>query len=116
MEANTETNLHKTKEEIKTGQAEMKAAVSAILREMKSWQEKMKVYPEKWEENAEEMKSIVEHQEVPKGGAAVKTVKSTEGVVLGPGSSHRVLLTAEETDPGRWWLPEEVGRYLRRVD
>jgi hypothetical protein len=36
---------------------------------MKFWQEKIKVYPEKWEEDPEEMKSIAEHQEVPKEGA-----------------------------------------------
>jgi hypothetical protein len=57
---------------MKTGQAEMKATVSAIVQEMKSWWEKTKAYPEKWDANPEEMKSIVEHQEVPKERATVK--------------------------------------------
>jgi hypothetical protein len=43
--------------------------------------------------------SIVVHGEVPKVEAVVKTV-STEGAVWGLTSSHRVLLTAEEMDPG----------------
>jgi hypothetical protein len=36
MEAKTETNLQEIKVEMKTGQAEMKATVSAIVQEMKS--------------------------------------------------------------------------------
>jgi hypothetical protein len=30
--------------------------------------------------------------------------------IWGPASSVRALPTAEETDPGRWWVPKEVGR------
>jgi hypothetical protein len=46
------------------------------------------------------MMSIAEHHDVPKEVAAVKNVKRIEEVVRGLAPSSRVLLTAEEKDPG----------------
>jgi hypothetical protein len=63
---------------MKTGEVEMKATVSVILQEMKSWREEAKVYPEKRMGNSEEMKSVAVHEELTKEEAAVKTLESTE--------------------------------------
>jgi hypothetical protein len=48
----------------------------------------------------EEMKSVAEHQDVPKEEASVKTVGALENQYLAPASSHRAPPTAEEKDPG----------------
>jgi hypothetical protein len=69
---------------LKIGQVEMKATVSAIIQEMRSWREETKAYPEKQEANPEEMKSIAEHQEVPKEEAAVNTVRASKKRYGGP--------------------------------
>jgi hypothetical protein len=91
----------------------MKATVSAILRKMKSWWEESKSCLEKLKANPEEMKSIVEHPEVPKEKAAVNC-QSTKEVVLGVASSHRLLPTAAEMDPGWWRVLEELGHRPQR--
>jgi hypothetical protein len=70
---------------------------------------------EKVEENLGEQKSIAEDQQVPNEEAVVDT-GGTRGWIWGPASSRSVPPTAEETDPGRWWVPAEVGRRPRTVD
>jgi hypothetical protein len=45
---------------------------------MKAFWEVTEAYPEKMEPNPEPMKSTVEHQEVPKQEAAVKTIGALE--------------------------------------
>jgi hypothetical protein len=47
--------------------------------------------------------SAMMHEKVPKEEAAVKPIKSTGEAVWGP-------------EPGRWYIPEEVGRRLQRGD
>jgi hypothetical protein len=47
---------------------------------------------------------------------SLKNFWSTEEVAWGLASSHRVSPKAEATDPGRWWVPEEVGQCLQRDD
>jgi hypothetical protein len=64
----------------------------------------------------ENKESTSEEREVPKEEAAVKTVKSIEEAAWGPESSRRAPRSAEEADPGQWWVPEEVGRRLQRDD
>jgi hypothetical protein len=54
----------------------MKAAVSIIVQEMKSWREEAKVYSEEWKASSEEMKSVAVHEEVTKEDAAVKTIRA----------------------------------------
>jgi hypothetical protein len=73
---------------INANQEEMTATVSTNLQKMKFWLEEMKAYPEKQEANPEGMKSIVEHQEVPKEEAAVKTVRALK---LRYGEQHLVV-------------------------
>jgi hypothetical protein len=72
--AKTDANLAKTE-----------AKLDAYLEKPQAWLEKMKArgevtedHPEKREGNTEEMKSILEHQEVPKEEAAVETIKALE--------------------------------------
>jgi hypothetical protein len=54
------------------------------------------------EANPEEVKSLVEHQEVPEEEAAVEIF----GTVEDRHEDRHLPSTAEETDPGRWWVPE----------
>jgi hypothetical protein len=65
---------------------------------------------EKTKANREEKEPVEEQQEVPKEGAAVETIKALEDRCC------RMPLTAEETYPGQWWVPAEVGHYPRTVD
>jgi hypothetical protein len=46
----------------------------------------------------------------------IENYRSTEGPASGPASGHKATRTAEKTDPGRWWIPAEVGRRPRTVD
>jgi hypothetical protein len=59
----------------------------------------------------EDVEAVAERQEIPTEEAAVKTV-STEEVV----SSCWAPPTAEEMNPGLWWIPEEVARHLQTDD
>jgi hypothetical protein len=84
---------------------------------MKANQEAMKACLGKmvamdFEANPEKKKSVVVHEEVPKEEATVKTVRALKEAVWGPASNCRVPPTAAETDPGQWWVPEEVGHCL----
>jgi hypothetical protein len=36
----------------------------------------------------------------------------TEEAAWGPLSDSKAALSAEEMDPGQWWVPEEVGRHM----
>jgi hypothetical protein len=84
----TDANL----QEMKNGQAKIKSRVSANLEKMESCLEKTQTMD--LEANPRELQSIVVHQEVPKGEAAVETIRA----------------------PGQWWLPEKVGRYPQTDD
>jgi hypothetical protein len=42
--------------------------------------------------------------------------QGTGGPIWGPVSGCKTPQMAEETDPGRWWAPAEVGNHLRMVD
>jgi hypothetical protein len=53
-----DANHKEMKEEMKSGQAEMKATVSAILQKMKSWREGTKACLEKMDANPEELKPL----------------------------------------------------------
>jgi hypothetical protein len=66
-----DTNLKKIKEEMKTGQGEMRAIVSAILQETKAW-------PEKWVEISEETEVSAEGQRIPNREATVETIRAME--------------------------------------
>jgi hypothetical protein len=66
------------KEEMKTGQVEMKATLSAILQQMKSWQEAAKAYPEKWVTIPEEIEVIAECETVLKEEEAMETTGALE--------------------------------------
>jgi seryl-tRNA synthetase len=76
IQGKNDANQEEMKEEIKSGEAEMKATVNAILQKMKSWREETKAYTEKQEANPEGMRSAAEHPEVPKEEAAVKIVRA----------------------------------------
>jgi hypothetical protein len=93
-------------------QERMGASVNAWRKEMMACQEVMEAYLESKEPTPEEMKSVAVHEVVPKEEAEVET----SGAVWGPASSCKALRSAEETDPGQWWFPEEVGHYPRMVD
>lgn len=65
--------------------AKTEAKLGAYLQKPEAWLEKMKArwevteaHPEKREENTEEMKSVLEHQEVPKEETAVETIEALE--------------------------------------
>jgi hypothetical protein len=133
MEAKMDSN----QEEMKTNQAKMDANLKEIIAEMRVWRKKMEAmeaYPEKMEArvktnqepveakiktglfeveamdleaNPKEKEVMAEQHGVPNEEAAV---------VPGLASSHRVLLKSEEMDPGRWWVPAEIGCCLRTVD
>jgi hypothetical protein len=66
--------------------------------------------------NPGELQSVAVHQEVPKEEAEVEMIVSSEGASWGQASSRKAPPTDEETDPGRWWVPAEVGRCPRTVD
>jgi hypothetical protein len=96
-------NLRKMREEIKSGQAEMKATINAIQEKMNVWvaemkdgreertalQETTEAYLDSREPNPEEIQSGAEHREAPKEHAAVKPVgglrKRHRGRPLGAG-------------------------------
>jgi hypothetical protein len=99
---------------IDANQEEMKATVSTILQKMKFWLEQTKACPEKREANPEGMKSIEEHQEVPRGCS--ENCQFTEEAVWEPASSRRAPSRAEKMDPGCSWFPEEVGCHPQTND
>jgi hypothetical protein len=82
---------------MKTGQAEMKATVSAILQEMKSWQEEMKACTEKRDAIPEEGSVIVEHQKVLNEEAAVETTGALEDR-----SGDQLLIMGYKNPQKRW--------------
>jgi hypothetical protein len=53
------------KDEMNTGQAEIKATVSAILQQRKSWREEMKACPEKRKAIPEETEGSAERSKSP---------------------------------------------------
>jgi hypothetical protein len=57
------------------------------------------------EANLEETEFRLEHQEVPKEEAVIKTIRALKDL-YGPTSSHRVSPTAEQTDLGQLWVLE----------
>jgi hypothetical protein len=72
---------------------------------------KMEAYLERKEPTPVEMVNVAEHPDVPNEGAKVETVGALEDLYGEPESSRMAPPTAEETDPGLWWVPEEVGRH-----
>jgi hypothetical protein len=90
----------------------LEAIIEWMRAEMKGHEEKMMAI---LKANLKEMKSVAEYQEVPKE-EATGNFWSTEELIWGTASSHRAPSTAEEMDPGRWWVPAEVGRCLQRDD
>jgi hypothetical protein len=58
----------------------------------------------------EEVKSVADHQQVPKRRDRIENYRSTGRPIRGPASSRGATPTAEETDPGLRCVPEEVGR------
>jgi hypothetical protein len=77
---------------------------------VRKWEAEMKAHQERMmatiKASLEEMKSIGEHQVVPKEEATVETIRALKDW---SGDQH----LAEEMDPGLWWVPEEVGRWPR---
>jgi hypothetical protein len=118
-------------------QDRMGASMNAWRKETTACQEATEACLESKEPTSVETESAAVHEEVPKEEAAVKTVR-TEEETWGPASSCRASPTADQTDPGRWQVPEEVtcspprddppchscttqgtrssGRYLERTD
>jgi hypothetical protein len=99
-EEETEACLEMAKanpEQMKAGLVEMEAAVDVFEERLD------KMYTTDLECNPENYDAVEEHQEVHKKGAAVETIGALEDRY---GDRH----LAEETDPGRWRVPEEVGR------
>jgi hypothetical protein len=87
--------------------------------------------PEEMDSNQEEMKSNQERMEAKMDpnhamiDAWLKEIKArgrigyyqgTGGPMWRPASGCKAPRTSEETDPGRWWVPEEVGRRLHTDD
>jgi hypothetical protein len=73
-----DANQEEMKEEIKSGQAEIKATVSAILQKMTSWWEETKACLQKMGAYPEKMKCVAKNQDVPKEEAAVTTVRAVK--------------------------------------
>jgi hypothetical protein len=75
---------------------------------MKAHQESIEAYPEEMEAYPREMKFVAEK--------SLKRVSSgnywsTGGPILGLATSCKEPLKADETNPGQWWDPEEVGHH-----
>jgi hypothetical protein len=87
--------------------AEIKADDVEMMVEMKALREEMVAILKAadLESNAEEKEAVAEHQELSEHWRTD----------MGTASSHRVQPTAEETNPGRWRFPAEVGRRPRTV-
>jgi hypothetical protein len=82
MEEMMNVNLKEKREEIKSGQAEMRSIVNVWIVDMKddrretvSWQVMMEACLDSKELNPEDTESEVEHREVPKEGAIAKPVR-----------------------------------------
>jgi hypothetical protein len=82
------------------GKMEAYIEASHEPREAESKTDLEKVYTTGLETNLERSEVIEEHQEVPKEEGAVETYLNTGGLIWGPASSHKVVVTAKETDPG----------------
>jgi hypothetical protein len=81
----------------------MTASVNTWQKETMACQEAMEAYPEG-------MKSEMEQKNAPKEKVPAKSVRALKG----PASSSRTPRSAEGTDPGLGWVPEEfVHRPLR---
>jgi hypothetical protein len=118
-QAKMDANLKEMRGEVKSGQAEMRSIVNAWIsnmgddqKETVSYQVTMEACQDSKELNPEDMKSEVEHWEVPTEEATVKssgTTKKRHGLT----SSCRVMQRAKGTDPRRLWILEEVGCRLQ---
>jgi hypothetical protein len=91
--------------------------IDGCLKKMEAWSGKMKARREVIETCLEKRKWQIlkekrQQQEVPNED----NYQSSEGLAWGPASGHKAPQTAEETDPGRWWVPAEVGCCLRTTD
>jgi hypothetical protein len=73
-------------------------------------------YPEKMEVNPEEMKSVVEHEEVPMEEAAVKPVRALKKWHGDRNLAAGHCQLAEGKDSGQCWVLEDVGCCLQRDD
>jgi hypothetical protein len=104
-----DTNLKEMREEIKSGQAEMRSILDSRLRVLKNGRKETTACQEATitEPNPGMMQSIEEHQEFPKVEAAVMPIG-------GPRKRRRVRYLAAERsqkwkerlgDPGGSWLP-----------
>jgi hypothetical protein len=90
----------------------MGASVNAWQKETVACQESMEACLESKKPTSAEIEPVVVHEEVPKEEVAVRTEK----VTWEPASSRWAQQTAERTDPGRWWVPENVGYHPQRDD
>jgi hypothetical protein len=82
-------------------QEEMKAMLDTCLEKMKT--------------NPGELQSVAVHQKVPNEEVTVETIRALEEQ-YGDWHLARAPLTAKETDPGQWWILEEVGHCLQIND
>jgi hypothetical protein len=81
----------------------MKAILKASYEEMKAHQERMMAV---MKAGLEEIECQLEHQDVPKEEAVMEIIRALEDRY---GDHHLAPLTADEMDPGRWWILEKVG-------
>jgi hypothetical protein len=113
-QAKTKANLKEIREEIKSGQAEMSLIVNAWITNMRGdrketmfCQVMTEACLDSKELNPEDIKSKVEHWEVPMEDAAVKSLgamKKQHGLA----SNCRAMWRAKGTGLRKLWIPEEV--------
>jgi hypothetical protein len=101
--------------------AKMDANNEEIMAKMKAWRKEMKAGREArnatdLEANPEEKVSEAVHEEVPKEQAAVKPVGGLRKQQRGAESGCRAPLEAEGKDPGKLWIPEEIGLHRPEDD
>jgi heme-degrading monooxygenase HmoA len=112
MDANHEkmlVNMASFHEKIETRNAEsdahhekMIASQERTIAKMKDGRKQMAACQEGTEANPDEMKSV--------------TFWSTEEAARGSASSSRATRRAKGTEPGKLWIPEEVGSFLEKDD
>jgi hypothetical protein len=91
--------------------------------EMRAWrkgttarQEETEACLESKDPTSVQIESVAVQEEAPKEEAAVETFGALKERHGRPASRRTAQPATDETDPGQWWVPEEVGRRLQRDD
>jgi hypothetical protein len=101
---------------LETHHERRRASVTAWRKETTVCHEATEAYPEKMEVKPEDIESKTVHEEVPKEEVAVKSFGALIKRHRGRHLAARRRGKPKGTDPGQWWVPEEIGCRQQRDD